>query len=74
MAQYGKPDYWDDRFTRYKLKIYLKNRDPEPFDWYQRYSGLQEIIRQEVKETDNILVVGCGNSSIFFLIVFFRII
>ena len=34
MAQYGKTSYWDERYTK----------DPEPFDWYQRYSGIQELI------------------------------
>ena len=27
----GKTSYWDERYTK----------DPEPFDWYQRYSGIQ---------------------------------
>mmetsp|Transcript_8531 Transcript_8531/g.13844 ORF Transcript_8531/g.13844 Transcript_8531/m.13844 type:complete len:209 (+) Transcript_8531:182-808(+) len=52
MAQYGKSTYWDERYTK----------DPEPFDWYQRYSGLKEKLRAYVKETDHILQLGCGNS------------
>ena len=36
MAQYGKIGYWDERYTK----------DPEPFDWYQRYQGLKDIIKQ----------------------------
>ena len=36
MAQYGKPSYWDDRYTK----------DPEPFDWYQRYTNIKDILNQ----------------------------
>ena len=54
MAQYGKAAYWDERYTK----------DPEPFDWYQRYSGLKDLIAQYVKKTDHILNVGCGNSRL----------
>lgn len=54
MAQYGKPNYWDERYTK----------DPEPFDWYQRYSGIKEICGTYLQKTDNILMVGCGNSRL----------
>ena len=36
MAQYGKVAYWDVRYTK----------DPEPFDWYQRYSGIRDLVNQ----------------------------
>ncbi|CAM9482898.1 unnamed protein product [Choristocarpus tenellus] len=54
MAQYGKTSYWDDRYTK----------DPEPFDWYQRYSGLKDWIAQFIRKDDNILMVGAGNSRL----------
>ena len=54
MAQYGKTAYWDERYTK----------DPEPFDWYQRYSGIKDLIAQYVKKSDNILMAGCGNSRL----------
>ena len=54
MAQYGKAAYWDERYTK----------DPEPFDWYQRYSGVKDLIAQYVKKTDHILNIGCGNSRL----------
>ena len=38
MANYGKAEYWDDRYTK----------DKEQFDWYQRYSGLKDIITANV--------------------------
>lgn len=53
MAQYGKHEYWEDRYQK----------DKEQFDWYQRYSGLKDIITQYIKPTDQILNVGAGNSS-----------
>jgi SAM-dependent methyltransferase len=54
MAQYGKASYWDERYTK----------DPEPFDWYQRYSGIKDLIGQYVKKTDHVLMSGCGNSRL----------
>jgi len=54
MAQYGKTSYWDERYTK----------DPEPFDWYQRYSGIKDLIAQYVKKSDNILMSGAGNSRL----------
>jgi hypothetical protein len=41
----------------------LFRRDPEPFDWYQRFSGLKDLIAEVVKPDDKILNLGCGNSS-----------
>ncbi|CAD7961743.1 unnamed protein product [Amoebophrya sp. A25] len=52
MAQYGKGDYWDERYTR----------DPEPFDWYQRWSGVRDIITPLMNPKSSVLVVGAGNS------------
>jgi SAM-dependent methyltransferase len=57
MAQYGKPDYWENR--------YLK--DPDPFDWYQRYNGnpnLQNLLVKTIPQTAAILVPGCGSSRL----------
>ena len=42
--------------------LLLAHRDPEPFDWYQRYSGIKDLIGQYVKKTDHVLMSGCGNS------------
>ena len=52
MAQYGKSEYWEDRYQK----------DKEPFDWYQRYGGIRDIITQYVQPTFQILNVGAGNS------------
>jgi ubiquinone/menaquinone biosynthesis C-methylase UbiE len=54
MAQYGKPDYWDERYTR----------DPEQFDWYQRWAGLKDTFNQFVQPHHSVLMVGAGNSRL----------
>jgi len=54
MAQYGKSDYWNDRYSR----------DIAPFDWYQRWDTLGGIFKNYVKTSDRILVVGCGSSRL----------
>ena len=40
MAQYGKAEYWEDRYQK----------DKEPFDWYQRWSGFKEHIQKVLTE------------------------
>jgi len=54
MPVYGKTEYWDNRYTD----------DPEPFDWYQRYSGIAHFVHKYVKRDDAVLVAGCGNSRL----------
>ena len=57
MAQYGKADYWEARDTK----------DPDPFDWYQRYSNnphLRNLIDKTVPRAAAILVPGCGSSRL----------
>jgi len=54
MAQYGKSEYWEERYTR----------DPEPFDWYQRWAGLKDRIAQYVKPAHSIMMLGAGNSRL----------
>ena len=53
MSQYGKTDYWEDRYTR----------DPEPFDWYQRFSGLKDIITTHIDNTSRLLNVGASDEK-----------
>jgi SAM-dependent methyltransferase len=54
MAQYGKPEYWEERYTR----------DPEPFDWYQRWAGLKDIFSEYIQQNHQMLVIGAGNSRL----------
>jgi len=52
MTQYGKSEYWDERYSR----------DLEPFDWYQRFAGVKDIVTQHIQPDSKILNVGSGNS------------
>ena len=52
MAQYGKQEYWEDRYQK----------DKETFDWYQKYKGVKDIITQYIQPSFKILNLGCGNS------------
>merc|ERR1712216_892738 len=54
MAQYGRPEYWDERYTK----------DTEPFDWYQRYEGIKSVLDRYVQPTHKVLMVGAGNSRL----------
>ena len=54
MAQYGKSECWEERYTR----------DPEPFDWYQRWAGLKDILLEYVTTQNTILMLGAGNSRL----------
>ena len=52
MAQYGKPEYWEDRYQKYaSLTLTKYFRDKEPFDWYQRYTGIKDIVTQYIQPT-----------------------
>ena len=54
MAQYGQAAYWEDRYAK----------DPEPFEWYQRYDALRDLLRAVVPASASVLVAGCGNSRL----------
>merc|ERR1719389_77676 len=54
MAQYGRPEYWDERYAK----------DTEPFDWYQRYEGIKSTLDKYVQPTHKVLMVGSGNSRL----------
>mmetsp|Transcript_1450 Transcript_1450/g.1442 ORF Transcript_1450/g.1442 Transcript_1450/m.1442 type:complete len:169 (-) Transcript_1450:72-578(-) len=53
-AQYGRLGYWQERYLHKK----------EQFDWYQKWSGIKDIITQYIKFNEKILNVGCGNSKL----------
>ena len=52
------------RYALLMLRIYKKSSsNMNPFDWYQDYEGIKDIITQFIKKTDRILNVGCGTSG-----------
>jgi SAM-dependent methyltransferase len=49
---YGSIKYWEDRFEH-----------EEQYDWLFKFSDVQSVINRFLKQSDCILIVGCGNSS-----------
>ncbi|KAF9595976.1 hypothetical protein IFM89_006903 [Coptis chinensis] len=49
---YGDALYWDARYVQ----------EVGSFDWYQRYSNLQPLVRKFVPFSSRLLMVGCGNA------------
>ena len=54
MQQYDKALYWEDRYEK----------EPEPFDWYQRWPGLKETLQKFIQKNHIILMAGSGNSHL----------
>ncbi|PRP80588.1 hypothetical protein PROFUN_12350 [Planoprotostelium fungivorum] len=53
-VHYGRPEYWEERYSK----------DLEPFDWYQRFAGLKQIITKHTKTNNKIVYLGCGTSRL----------
>ncbi|XP_015604537.1 methyltransferase-like protein 13 [Cephus cinctus] len=53
--EFSHADYWDSFF---------KKRGKKSFDWYGEYPELSGHMHKYVKLKDDILVVGCGNSTL----------
>lgn len=53
--EYASRDFWNSRFSEYK----------SAFDWYVGWDELRKTIITHFppSSTDNVLMVGCGNSS-----------
>ena len=52
--EFARKEYWDQFFTKRS----------KSFEWYGNYNDLRSTISRYVKLSDNILVVGCGNSRL----------
>ena len=46
------------------MRARARARPAEPFDWYQRYDAMRELLRAVVPPTASVLVAGCGNSRL----------
>jgi EEF1A lysine methyltransferase 4 len=55
-SQYGRLEYWEERYTHKK----------ETFEWYQHWNGIKDIVTQFVKPNHSILHAGCGTSALPF--------
>lgn len=49
--RYKLVEYWNER---YKTETH--------FEWFGDYAKYRQVIRENVKESDRVLVLGCGNS------------
>ena len=55
MAEYGKPEYWELRYTQKKSQ----------YDWYHDFSLLKDFIVPAIPSSESkILMAGCGSSKI----------
>ncbi|VDK40427.1 unnamed protein product [Taenia asiatica] len=52
IEEFGSPDYWNNFFTKRS----------STFEWYGDFATLVEILVQNIKKSDSVLEVGCGNS------------
>ena len=50
--QYKDQNYWEIRF-----------KTEEEYEWLCTYNDVEEYIQRDLKKQDNILVLGCGNST-----------
>uniref|UniRef100_A0A1B0DBE5 Methyltransferase domain-containing protein n=1 Tax=Phlebotomus papatasi TaxID=29031 RepID=A0A1B0DBE5_PHLPP len=53
--EFRETEYWNRFF---------KQRGKNNFEWYGEYLELAELLHKYVKPTDEVLMVGCGNSSL----------
>ena len=53
--EFKEKEYWDSFF---------KKRGKRAFEWYGEYGELCGILHKYIKPTDQILHIGCGNSTI----------
>lgn len=52
MAKYSTVAYWNERYTN----------ENDPFDWYQRWTGVRLVFDNALQGEKKILHLGCGNS------------
>ncbi|KAH9284764.1 hypothetical protein ECG_02724 [Echinococcus granulosus] len=52
IEEFGSPNYWNNFFAKRSA----------PFEWYGDFATLVEILAQNIKKSDSVLEVGCGNS------------
>lgn len=53
--EFSQKEYWDSFF---------KKRGNQAFEWYGEYPELCEHLHKYIKVKDDVLIVGCGNSTL----------
>ena len=52
-STYNEKEYWDNRY-----------KNEEHYEWFAGYKPYRDILRSNIKTTDKILTLGCGNSNL----------
>jgi len=52
-AAYKLQDYWNERYTK-----------EENFEWCKSYDDFKDLIHKHLRNSDKILMLGCGNSAL----------
>ncbi|CDJ51033.1 hypothetical protein EBH_0038540 [Eimeria brunetti] len=53
MTRYACLEHWEERYKK----------DPEPFDWFNKYPALKPfLLSAGLEEGHDILMLGCGTS------------
>ncbi|KAG6797900.1 methyltransferase-like protein 13 [Apis mellifera caucasica] len=53
--EFNQVEYWN---------TFFKKRGKKNFEWYGEYPELRSIFLKYIKVKDNVLIVGCGNSTV----------
>ncbi|PBC32924.1 eEF1A lysine and N-terminal methyltransferase homolog [Apis cerana] len=53
--EFSQVEYWN---------TFFKKRGKKNFEWYGEYPELRSIFLKYIKVKDNVLIVGCGNSTV----------
>lgn len=53
--EFSSQKYWD---------IFFSKRKEDPFEWYGEYPQLAPLLHKYITPKDNLLIVGCGNSTL----------
>ncbi|XP_023014100.2 eEF1A lysine and N-terminal methyltransferase homolog [Leptinotarsa decemlineata] len=53
--EFSQKDYWD---------TFFRKRGAKAFEWYGEYPELSEYLHKYIKKQDEVLIIGCGNSSL----------
>lgn len=53
--EFSSQRYWDAFFSKRKL---------DPFEWYGEYPELAGLLHKYISQNDDLLIVGCGNSTL----------
>ncbi|KAL7065852.1 hypothetical protein ACR3K2_37030 [Cryptosporidium serpentis] len=54
MADYGTLEYWEERYKK----------DRSPYDWYQKWDMLADLLKEYIDKDDRILIIGNGTSRL----------